>query len=193
MSFIKLLVFLFLVLVTKFVTAQDSLYVLQATKDHQCFTYKKHNKICLLYTKLCQQKPIKIKGEIFEISDSSITIYQYLKNENVIIPIKDIVRFSRANRSLLRYIGIVAVGSVVTGLLFGNTWSFDTENISLSIIPILGEGFCFYSILPAFAGEFARKHSIKNGWHVATKKYPIKSYNLLQYRNKPKYTILQCL
>jgi hypothetical protein len=161
--------------------AYDSTYVLKAERNNRTFIYKTHNKISLLYLDSKDKKQKKIKGEIVAFSDSTITIYQLLKNEQTEVPLKNIVRFSRANKSLFRYMAIIAVLSVGDVLL--NLGSADGFGMTpLSIPGLLGIGFDGYAILPAIVGEICRKHYRGNGWKLKTIKYPNYIVHAIEYR-----------
>jgi hypothetical protein len=140
-----------------------------------------HNKITLLYIDSKDKKQKKIRGEIVALSDSSITIYQLLKNKQTEVPLKDIVRFSRANKSLLRY---VVIGSVIT--LVTLEIALTSSNITIQeITSVLAYGGMVvegYDLLPALIGEICRKHSIVNGWKLKTIKYQNYIVDVLEYR-----------
>jgi hypothetical protein len=159
----------------------DSTYVLKAENNIRSFTYKIHNKISLLYLDSRDKKQKKIKGEIVAISDSTITIYQLVKNKQTEVPIKDIIRFSRATKSLFRYMAIVCAISIGEAILAqGRTGD---NNIGPSaVIALLGFGFDGYALIPAILGEHYRKHYCKDGWKLKTSKYPNYIVHTIEYR-----------
>jgi hypothetical protein len=181
---IKFIIALLFVSFSIITVAQDSTYILQAQKEQRSFIFKNDFKICLIYSTPNTLKRTKIKGKITNITDTSITIYKIHSNENTIIQIHNIIRFSRANHSLFRYIGIVAIGTVISTIIVGDGLSDNNWN-NFAMIPLFGASFCGYSLLPAIYGEFYRKHYIRDGWRLTSKKYPSALVSTFIYRSQP--------
>lgn len=147
--------------------AQDSIYQLQAIRGSRMLIFSEGSAIVTTYLDSDKQL-LKIRGQIKSINDSSIIVRKSAHRTSE-IPLKSIVRFNKANNSVLRYVAFVAAGSllIVAG---GETLSrniSDEINSFLQPVEYFAIGTmaaAYYMVVPGIIDAACKKHYTANGW-----------------------------
>ena len=167
---------------------QDSAYQMIALRGNKRLVFSEGNPIVIKYKVKDKLYFQKIRGRIKTITDSSLILVKSSPKRNVEIPLNSIYRFNKANRSILRYAGFIALGSITIALADGIIDDNYSEEISGAVYVIeniaIGSAVtAYYLITPGIIDEICRRHYTSTGWDLQivkvkkVKKNPIFLHN----------------